>query len=37
MNMIEEAFSVNESWCKGRKIDSIRIIFRCEPEMMEGK
>ena len=37
MNMVESAFSVNESWCKGRKINSIKIIFRSEPEKMEDK
>jgi len=36
-DMIEEAFSVNESWCKGRKIDSIKVVFRCEPEIEESK
>lgn len=35
--MIKEAFEVNKSWCKDKKVNSISVKFMCEPEMMEDK
>jgi len=35
--MIEEAFLVNTSWVDDDKVNSIKVNFRCEAEMVKGK
>ena len=37
MKIIEEAFLVNQSWCKSKFLKSITVKIECAPEMKEDK